>query len=588
MDLGLRDVGVETDPRRHLADFGRFAARLLGVLVSLFGIGAGAAALGAPWLFLPLVWTGTVAFVLVTARRTKRSRVSVVKVGAAGWLPPQRRLRDMLHRLRDLLAAGEAVLGDGVGRAVEAQRSHGVLRLIAATDRRLLVVGQTGSPDGAPLIDAPYDRVTRFGFEWKQLGLAGELSLDVAGAGTAAPETHVIGSIAPAHLVSIAQTLRSHGVPADDPAAVAAAERAWDEARGAASRREAAEPRESRGGAPAPAPMTGRPKPPAFDRGLWKLLRLAAGVLYINSFGVGLGVARNPVALLLLLPLVCGVCGYVAGTMRSLAYLIPLNLLLSPTFFFADPGDVLGLMLTLSVFAAAGLCVGVALRRARHGAPPEPAPARERPRRGTLQEALSGPGLIRLSGIVLAGILTLVMASAAAGLELSMVSLAVEEMTREQKPVDGRSNLTGGAASLTYTRGPDLRELITDNAPEKDPTDGARWELRSRFTKGYNFVSLASYTYDPPLDDPDAVAEFVAKKDREHADLAGEDATHTERVIDGRRGYVWNHGSPSGFWYHAAWFPHPRHTVRVECMARRQKDRFRRLCAEAVGSLEFR
>ncbi|MDX6643611.1 MAG: hypothetical protein QOD76_1573, partial [Solirubrobacteraceae bacterium] len=51
--------------------------------------------------------------------------------------------------------------------------------------------------------------------------------------------------------------------------------------------------------------------------------------------------------------------------------------------------------------------------------------------------------------------------------------------------------------------------------------------------------------------------------------------------------YVWNHGSERGYWYYAAWFPQPVHTVRVECIARNQRDRFKRLCAEAVGSLKF-
>lgn len=329
---------------------------------------------------------------------------------------------------------------------------------------------------------------------------------------------------------------------------------------------------------------------PDFDRGLWMLLRLSAGALYVNSVGVGLGPARDAGAALLVLPVVCGVCGYVAGTKQSIGYLIPLNLLVSPAFFFADAGDVIALMLVLSALAALGLFVGSALGRARRGrlapAGREPAP-QQRPPRGSLQEVLSGPGLIRLSGVVLAGILTLVVASAATGFELTMVRLAIEEKTREQKPVDGRSNLTGDAASLTYTRGPDLRELITDHAPDDDPTDGARWELRSSFTKGYNVVSLASYTYEPPLDDPEAVARFIAKKDGEHSRLAGSQATHTARVVDGRKGYVWTHGNSRGYWHYAVWFPQPVHTIRVECIAKKQESRFRRLCSEAVESLEF-
>ncbi len=119
------------------------------------------------------------------------------------------------------------------------------------------------------------------------------------------------------------------------------------------------------------------------------------------------------------------------------------------------------------------------------------------------------------------------------------------------------------------------------------PNDGARWELRSSFTKGYNVVSLAHYIFEPRLDNAAAVAEFVAGKDGEHSKSAGRPMTHTERVVDGRKGYVWTHIGRADYWLYSAWFPHPVHTVRVECVARKQTDRFKRLCAEAVGSLKF-
>jgi hypothetical protein len=166
-------------------------------------------------------------------------------------------------------------------------------------------------------------------------------------------------------------------------------------------------------------------------------------------------------------------------------------------------------------------------------------------------------------------------------IRISGVRLAVEEVTAKQLPVDGRSNLSGHAASLTYTPGADLRELITDEAPLAGPYDGARWELRSSFTKGYNVLTLGHYIVEPRLDDEAAVADFIAGKDRDHSGLAGFRVTHMERVVDGRRGWVWNHGSRDG------WFPQPVHSVRVQCIARRQTARFKRLCAEAIRSLEF-
>ena len=118
----------------------------------------------------------------------------------------------------------------------------------------------------------------------------------------------------------------------------------------------------------------------------------------------------------------------------------------------------------------------------------------------------------------------------------------MDEVTQKRLPVDGRSNLTGNAASLTYAPGPDLKELVTDEDRGAGPNDGARWELRSSFTKGSNAVSLAHYVFtEPRRDDPAAVARFVAGKDREHSRIAGRRVSHTERVVDGRRGYVWTH-----------------------------------------------
>ena len=63
--------------------------------------------------------------------------------------------------------------------------------------------------------------------------------------------------------------------------------------------------------------------------------------------------------------------------------------------------------------------------------------------------------------------------------------------------------------------------------------------------------------------------------------------THTKRVVDGRTGYVWRHRDRRGYWQYAAWFPHPVHSVRIECLARGEAARFKRLCAEAVRTLQF-
>ena len=605
VDLGLRDVGVKNEPRRLAAHFGKRSIPLF-VLVVLFVFG-GCVLLrrtGADgWVVAAFALTWTAAVFALAFQAVRRAPIAVVKVTAEGsnqaiWLlmapfllaalaavltsdplliapaavmlivpllawRGRGRMPALLRKLRHHIAADESVLGDGIGLARGAESRREPVRLIVATDRRVLVAASSRSTERfLLLLDVPYRDVSRFGIEWRHRGRIGELSLTVAG------ETLLVTSIAPANLLSIAGALHANGVETDDPEALLEAQRAWEEAlrRGAARSRLIDR-----------AAMNTR----EFDRGLWLLLALCAAVFYVNPFGIGLGASSEAVPALLAVPVVCAICGYVSRTTSSLAYLVPLNLLVAPACFFADAGEVIALMLLLSTLATVGLWAGSSLRRGTAS------PGR-RAARGSLRHALSGQGLIRLSGMLLAAMVALVATAGAAGLELPTLRLAVEEVTAERLPVDGRSNLTGGAASLTYTPGPDLRELVTDEPPLAGPDDGARWELRSSFTKGYNVVTLGHYILEPPLDDAAALRDFLADKDRAHSRLAGFRVTHTERVVDGRRGYVWDHGSARGYWYFTAWFPQPVHSVRVECVARRQTARFMRLCAEAMSSLEFR
>jgi hypothetical protein len=615
VDLGLRDVGVKTDGRRLAAHFGKVSIAVVAlavlsvlalcVLVTQTSVDAG------PWIAAAFVGVTVAAVIPLGLWMVKRSPPVVLKVNAEGtnqatWLMigallltaahaavfrdpvlipvvalslittlvlfrARGQVPGILRQLRSLLGSGESVLGDGIGVMPGARGFRGrqdAWRLIVATDERLLVTRSTRSPNPFLVVDAAYRDVSRFGIEWKRRGLVGVLSLTAPAADGTSPDTHVIGNITPANLLSIARALQAHGVPPDDPAALDDAERAWEEAQGAWQEQQ--RPGEQRGGVLDRAAMSTR----QFDRGLWLLLGASAVILYTSLFGEGL-------AALAVIGALCGVCGYLSGTRASLAYVAPLNLLVIPNFFFTGPSDVIALMIMLSAVALAGLWAGSALRRgAGAGAPAAPAP-------GGVRYAISGVGLIRISGVLLATMLALVVVTSAAGFELTSLRLAVDEATAKQVPVDGRSNLTGNAASLTYTPGPGLHEFITDEDWGAGPNDGARWELRSSFTKNQNVVSLAHYIFEPRLDDRAAVAKFVADKDDEHSRMARHRVRHTTRVVDGRTGYVWTHGNRFGYWHYAVWFPHPVHSIRVECVAKQEAERFKRLCDEALESLEF-
>ena len=466
IDLGLRDVGVVNRPRRLAAHLGKGFVPIVAAAV-LFAV---AACLlirsGASPLLVMLAWP---AIALGPAlRMLGRSPVVVMKITADGhnaaswlafapvllvlaaalvrWTPlvipmavvavlaawihwrARGRVPEALRTLQAALAVGEPVLGDGLGQAPDARPGHDALRVLAATDRRMLVAGRTGV-----VLDVPYASISSFGFVWKLRGRIGTHTLTTGGA------TCSIGAIAPANLLPIAQALRAHGVVADDPAVIDEAQRGWEEAL----------------------------------------------------------------------------------------------------------------------------------------------------RRGT-NSARRGRRLARIAAVLVTGLAGLVVAASATGFELPSLPLVLQEVTAQKLPADGRSDLTGGAASLTYTPGPGLRELRTDEHWDAAPDDGARWELRSPFTRGYNAVTLSHYVFVPRLGDAAAVAAFVAGKDREQSGIAGFRVGHRERVVDGRTGYVWEYRSHRGYWQYAAWFPQPVHSVRLECIAKTQVARFRRLCAEAMGSLRFR
>jgi hypothetical protein len=600
VDLGLRDVGVRNDARRLAGQMGKAALAAFALLfVSLVALCAFLAVTGAgAWVLLPMMLVLIVAAGGLMLRALKRSSPLVVKVTADGtnqatwlmvvphlslialaalvWDPRfipvvllaglvmalavrgRTRLPEALRELRKLVGESETVLGDGVGVTRDKRNRRDLVRLVVVTDRRLLV---TRSPRvDAPLVvvDEPYREVIGFGIEWKAMGRVGVLNLTVPGQ-DGQPRTHVISSITPLNLLSIARALHSHGVAVDDPEVLAEAERVWAETQRGVRDRPVLDRRE----------MTTA----AFDRGLWLLVVASAVLFHVVNLGWWVTVA--------VVGLLCVLCGYWSRTRSSLAYLLPLNLLMAPAIFYAPASYVFLAMIFVSAVAAAGLWGGAALRRGTSGRASE--------ERSGLRYAVSGLSLVRISGGLLAALLALIVVGALLGFEPRTLGLAISEVTSKELPADGSSNLTGGSASLTYTPGSGLREFVKDEHFDAGPNDGARWELRTSVAKGDNVVSLAHYIFDdPPLDTPAAITKFVAGKDDEHSRYAGHTVNHVKRVVDGRTGYVWTHRSGGGYWHHVAWFPAPVHSIRLECVSNRQVDRFKRLCAEAMRSLRFR
>ena len=320
-----------------------------------------------------------------------------------------------------------------------------------------------------------------------------------------------------------------------------------------------------------------------FDRGLWLLLGLCAAVFYVNPFGIGLGASSEAVPVLLAVPVVCAICGYVsahhvlARLPRPAEPARRARLLLhgrrrrdrpdAPAEHAGDRRPVGG--------------IGAAPR-----APASPDGAR---RAGSLRDALSGRGLIRISGMLLAAMVALVATAGAAGFELPTLRLAVDEATAKRLPVDGRSNLTGGPPRSPTRPARTCTSWSRTSLPLAGPNDGARWELRSSFTKGYNVGDARALH-----------RRAAARRRRRLSRLPGREGS---RPLPARRFPRDPHGARRRRAQGLRLGPRqPRAAtgtsrpgsrsrctrVRVECVARRQTARFKRLCAEAIDSLEFR
>lgn len=258
VDLGLRDVGVRNDRRRLgaylaggavlfllvaltlsvvvvlLADRADVPPGVLGVtsLVILMGLLVGLLRRMPLYVvrYKPQASAWPVVLIaacLVAAGLLLRHPLFLVLAAQTVVLhlvlsPLRGRNVQALGTARERLAAGEVVLGDGMGSARREPR------VVLVTDRRLIVAG----PGGRLLLDEPHANLERFGFEWKRRGGTGQLTLHLRGG-----DTHVVSAMPPPNLVSIADALLSSGVPAGDPAAVREAVEAWEAARQKASRR---------------------------------------------------------------------------------------------------------------------------------------------------------------------------------------------------------------------------------------------------------------------------------------------------------------------------------------------------------------
>ena len=152
------------------------------------------------------------------------------------------------------------------------------------------------------------------------------------------------------------------------------------------------------------------------------------------------------------------------------------------------------------------------------------------------------------------------------------------------KPVDptadGRSNLRGGGASITYTTAPGMYEY----GSAWTRSDGTFWGVATPGGDGQ--VELERFT-TPSLGTPQAVTSFLAAKSGENADIAGFVVHPRAVTVNGYHGYMWDYISDKeDSWSRNIWFPGAHASYRLHCSAYPDaRVQTRKLCAEASKSL---
>ena len=150
---------------------------------------------------------------------------------------------------------------------------------------------------------------------------------------------------------------------------------------------------------------------------------------------------------------------------------------------------------------------------------------------------------------------------------------AVKDLTRDEqsaepasadewRAADGRSNLPGGLATMSFTPLPDQRELVRSRSVDA-PHDGSQWFVSmpdSSETRS-NYAVLAYYVFKPPLDTDAAMREARAAEQRNASNMAADPIVFKTIEVDGRRADEFRFTMPGGDRALRVWIFGPVHVI---------------------------
>jgi hypothetical protein len=157
-------------------------------------------------------------------------------------------------------------------------------------------------------------------------------------------------------------------------------------------------------------------------------------------------------------------------------------------------------------------------------------------------------------------------------------------------PLDGRSNLPGGLASLTYTPAAKQFEELGSADTDFGATGGAKWTVSRWGPHGLSFFGVQKVQWSEPIETKAEIVAWLRKENAKYSGYAGRWVTYHRSKFNGHRAYIWQFQIAGGGWRYAAWILHKSEALDFICAAAPgdpQLGAFQGQCNEAMKSTKI-
>jgi len=162
---------------------------------------------------------------------------------------------------------------------------------------------------------------------------------------------------------------------------------------------------------------------------------------------------------------------------------------------------------------------------------------------------------------------------------------------RTELTADGKSNLPGGGASLTYKPIQDDFEVSGDGNLGGGPHDGATWDVEhwNPDGNGRTMMEVKEYIFEPKPTTPARIKSYVRADERWNTKQVGHSVKTKRETLDGRTAYTWEFINSDNDWVHYTDAFALTHSYRLYCITPvDNSNNFRQRCRNALATIKFK